>query len=81
VNEERPERISCSCAGLTFRDEIDGDYGQPQSDARCARASAALRPRVIEALWLRCLEIPGVEADDVIATRAGFASEPIEVSS
>jgi DNA polymerase I len=83
VNEERPERMGIvfDAAGPTFRDEIDSDYKanrSPTPDALVPQLPYVRR--VVEALRLRCLEIPGVEADDVIATLArSFASESIEV--
>ncbi|HSD11012.1 MAG TPA: 5'-3' exonuclease H3TH domain-containing protein, partial [Candidatus Binatia bacterium] len=83
VNEERPERmgIAFDAAGPTFREEIDGEYKanrSPTPDALVPQLPYVRR--VIEAFRLRCLEVPGVEADDVIATLArSFASESTEI--
>ncbi len=83
VNEARPEAIAIvfDAGGPTFRDEIAEDY-----KANRTRRPEALRPqlpyvrKVIEAFRLRCLEVPGVEADDVIATLARrFATPSNEV--
>jgi DNA polymerase-1 len=83
VNEERPEAIAIvfDAGGPTFRDEISDDY-----KANRHPTPEALRPqlpyvrKVIEAFRLHCLEVPGVEADDVIATLArSFASPSNEV--
>ncbi len=83
VNEERPERIAIvfDAAGPTFRDEAFAEY-----KAHRAPMPEGLLPqlpyirKIIEAFRLPCLEIPGVEADDVIATLArSFASETNEV--
>src|SRR5262249_33671763 len=83
VNEERPERMGIvfDSAGPTFRDEIDGDYKanrSPTPDALVPQLPYVRK--VIEAFRLHCVEVPGVEADDVIATLArSFASESNEV--
>ena len=83
VNEERPEAIAIvfDAGGPTFRDEISDDY-----KANRHPTPEALRPqlpyvrKVIEAFRLHCLEVPGVEADDVIATLArSFASPSNEI--
>jgi DNA polymerase I len=83
VNEERPEAIAIvfDAGGPTFRDEIADDY-----KANRTPTPEALRPqlpyvrKVVEAFRLRCVEIPGVEADDVIATLArSFASPSNDV--
>jgi DNA polymerase-1 len=83
VNEERPEAMAIvfDAGGPTFRDEISDDY-----KANRHPTPEALRPqlpyvrKVIEAFRLHCLEVPGVEADDVIATLArSFASPSNEI--
>jgi len=83
VNEERPEAIAIvfDAGGPTFRDEIADDYKanrNPTPDA--LRPQLPYVRKVIEAFRLSCLEVPGVEADDVIATLArSFASPSNEV--
>jgi DNA polymerase-1 len=83
VNEERPEAIAIvfDAGGPTFRDEIAEDYKanrSPTPDALLPQLPYVRK--VIEAFRLRCVEVPGVEADDVIATLArSFASPSNEV--
>jgi DNA polymerase-1 len=83
VNEEHPERIGIvfDAGGPTFRDEIDVAYKanrSPTPDALVPQLPYIRR--VVEAFRLRCVEVPGVEADDAIATLArNFACESTEV--
>jgi DNA polymerase-1 len=83
VNEERPERIAIvfDAGGPTFRDEVFEAYKahrEPMPEGLAAQLPHVRK--VIEAFRLPCLEIPGVEADDVIATLArSFASADNEV--
>jgi DNA polymerase I len=83
VNEEKPERMAIvfDAGGPTFRDEIAEDYKanrNPTPDALIPQLRYVRK--VIEAFRLRCIEIQGVEADDVIATLArSFASATNEV--
>ena len=83
VNEEKPERIAIvfDAGGPTFRDEAFAQYKahrEATPDALVPQLSYVRK--VIDAFRLPCLEIPGVEADDVIATLArSFASNASEV--
>ncbi len=77
LREERPPAIAVvfDAPGETFRDELFGDY-----KANRAPMADELRPqlgyvrRVVEALRLPVIEVPGVEADDVIGTLAAQAA-------
>jgi DNA polymerase I len=83
VTEEKPERMAIvfDAGGPTFRDELADDYKanrNPMPDALVPQLPYIRN--VIEAFRLRCIEIQGVEADDVIATLASsFASASNEV--
>jgi DNA polymerase I len=83
VNEEHPERIAIvfDAGGPTFRDEAFAGYkAQREPMPEGLAAQLPYVRRVIEAFRLPCLEIAGVEADDVIATLArSFASADNEV--
>ncbi|WP_313457840.1 DNA polymerase I [Stenotrophomonas sp.] len=71
--KERPEYVAfvVDAPGKTFRDELYADYKanrppmpddlRPQVEPMC---------RIVEALGLTILRVPGVEADDVIGTLA-----------
>ena len=71
--KERPEHVAfvVDAPGKTFRDDLYADYKanrppmpddlRPQIEPMC---------RIVEALGLSILRIPGVEADDVIGTLA-----------
>ncbi|WP_313219291.1 DNA polymerase I [Stenotrophomonas sp.] len=71
--KERPEYVAfvVDAPGKTFRDDLYADY-----KANRPPMPADLRPqiepmcRIVEALGLSILRIPGVEADDVIGTLA-----------
>jgi DNA polymerase-1 len=72
-----PERIAVvfDAPGKTFRDELYADYKAhrpPMPDELGAQIEPAIA--AIEALGIRVLRIPGVEADDVIGTLATLAS-------
>jgi DNA polymerase-1 len=77
LREERPPAIAVvfDAPGETFRDELFGEY-----KANRAPMADELRPqlgyvrRVVEALRLPVIEVPGVEADDVIGTLAAQAA-------
>ena len=83
VNEERPERIAIvfDAGGPTFRDELFPDYkANRQATPNELLPQLPFVRQVIEAFRLPCVEVPGVEADDVIATlSASFASSALEV--
>jgi DNA polymerase-1 len=77
LREERPRHLAVvfDAPGETFRDELYADY-----KATRAPLPDELRPqlgyvrRIVDALRLPVVEIPGVEADDVIGTLARHAS-------
>ena len=77
LREERPHHLAVvfDAPGETFRDELYADY-----KATRAPLPDELRPqlgyvrRIVEALRLPVVEVPGVEADDVIGTLARQAS-------
>ncbi len=83
VNEERPEHIAIvfDAGGPTFRDETFADYKAHRAPMPEGLAPQLPKIReVIEAFRLPCLEVQGVEADDVIATLArSFASTKQDV--
>jgi DNA polymerase-1 len=72
-----PDRIAVvfDAPGKTFRDDLYADYKAhrpPMPDELRAQIEPAIA--AIEALGVRILRIPGVEADDVIGTLATLAS-------
>jgi DNA polymerase-1 len=72
-----PDRIAVvfDAPGKTFRDDLYADYKAhrpPMPDELKAQIEPAIA--AIEALGVRILRIPGVEADDVIGTLAALAS-------
>src|SRR5213593_1805580 len=77
LREERPRYVAVvfDAPGETFRDELYADY-----KANRAPVPDELRPqlgyirKVVEALRLPVIEVPGVEADDVIGTLARRAA-------
>jgi len=77
LREERPRHLAVvfDLPGETFRDQLYADY-----KATRAPVPDELRPqigyvrKVVEALRLPVVEVPGVEADDVIGTLARQAS-------
>ncbi len=77
LREERPRHLAVvfDLPGETFRDQLYADY-----KATRAPMPDELRPqmgyvrKVVEALRLPVVEVPGVEADDVIGTLARQAS-------
>jgi DNA polymerase-1 len=76
LREERPPAIAVvfDAPGETFRDELFGDYKAnrtPMADE--LRPQLGYVRRVVEALRLPVIEVPGVEADDVIGTLAAQA--------
>src|SRR5437870_1792760 len=77
LREERPRHLAVvfDLPGETFRDQLYADY-----KATRAPVPDELRPqigyvrKIVEALRLPVVEVPGVEADDVIGTLARQAS-------
>jgi len=83
LNDEKPERMAIvfDAGGPTFRDDIADDYKanrNPTPDALVPQLPYVRS--VIEAFRFPSIEVPGVEADDVIATlAASFASGSTEI--
>jgi DNA polymerase I len=78
LGEHEPEHFAVvfDAPGKTFRDELYAEYKAtrpPMPDELGAQIAPLLE--VIEALGLPILQVPGVEADDVIGTLARRASE------
>ncbi|HTD49605.1 MAG TPA: DNA polymerase I [Acidimicrobiia bacterium] len=78
VADERPDHLAVAFdapGGSTYRYELDPDYkaGRKQTPDLFA-AQLPLIDEVLEALEIRQLKVPGVEADDVIATLATRAA-------
>ena len=78
VEEHDPEHFAVvfDAKGKTFRDELYAEYKAnrpPMPDELSAQVGPLLE--VIEALGLPILQVPGVEADDVIGTLACRAAE------
>jgi DNA polymerase I len=82
--KEKPEYIAfvVDASGPTFRDELDPQYKAnrpPMPDD--LRAQIEPMMKIVEALGLPILRVPGVEADDVIGTLAvQGAAEGIDVT-
>ncbi|HET7371591.1 MAG TPA: 5'-3' exonuclease H3TH domain-containing protein, partial [Gammaproteobacteria bacterium] len=78
VNDYQPEHIAVvfDARGKTFRDELFAEY-KANREAMPDDLSAQVGPlhTVIRARGLPLLQVPGVEADDVIGTLARQASE------
>lgn len=68
--------VALDAPGRTFRDEADEAYKATRAETPADLvAQVPLVRRVVEALGLPLLEVPGVEADDVIGTLARAAVE------
>jgi len=76
LRERQPEYIALAfdAKGPTFRHEIYNDYkaNRPPMEPDLIAQQAPIR-EIIEALGLPKLEVPGLEADDLIATLAAKA--------
>ena len=77
LREEHPHHLAVvfDAPGDTFRDELFADYKAtrgPLPDE--LRAQLGYVRRIVDALRLPVVEVPGVEADDVIGTLARQAS-------
>ncbi|MEW6268557.1 MAG: DNA polymerase I [Thermodesulfobacteriota bacterium] len=76
LREEKASHIAVvfDAPGKTFRSEAFADYKatRPGMPSELAPQLPYIR-RVVEALGIRLIEIPGVEADDVIGTLTGRA--------
>ncbi len=83
LNEERPDGLAVvfDAGGPTFRDEMYADYKahRPPMPEELIPQLPYVR-KVVEALRVPVIEVPGVEADDAIATLAtSFASAKMQV--
>ena len=77
LREEHPPAIAVvfDAPGETFRDELFGEYKANRSPmADELKPQLGYVRRVVEALRLPVIEVPGVEADDVIGTLAAQAA-------
>jgi len=77
LGDEKPDYIAVAfdTAGPTFRDEMDADYKAGRKETPDVFSSQLpLIREVLDALEVPVLEVPGVEADDVIATLAEQAA-------
>ena len=76
--EERPTHLTCvfDAPGGNFRSQIYGDYKahRPPMPPELA-GQIAMVHTVLEAFGLTTLEVPGYEADDIIAALARVATE------
>ncbi|ABI58200.1 DNA polymerase I [Alkalilimnicola ehrlichii MLHE-1] len=87
LDDYRPERIAVvfDAPGRTFRDELFDQYKAhrpPMPDE--LRAQIQPLKDIIRAMGLPLLEVPGVEADDVIGTlarQAAEAGQPVVIST
>ncbi len=78
LGEERPDALAVAwdTPERTFRSERYPEYkANRQTAPDLFRSQVPLIKEVADALHIRQFEIPGVEADDVIATLAGRAAE------
>jgi DNA polymerase-1 len=77
--DEQPDHIAVAFdapGGSTYRNELDAEYKAGRKETPdLFRSQLPLIHEVLEALEIVQLEIPGVEADDVIATLATQAAE------
>jgi DNA polymerase-1 len=78
IREERPEHVAVvfDAPGKTFRDEMFAEYKAhrpPMPDELRAQVPPILD--AVTAMGLPLLQVPGVEADDVIATLCAQAEE------
>jgi DNA polymerase-1 len=72
--DEKPDYVAVAFdapGGSTYRYELDADYKAGRKETPdLFRSQLPLIHEVLDALEIRQLEVPGVEADDVIATLA-----------
>ena len=71
LSDERPDRLAIvfDSPGPTFRHDLFPEYKANRSETPDdLKVQMPYVRRLIEALRLPCIEVPGVEADDVIAT-------------
>ncbi|MDQ1381537.1 MAG: polymerase, partial [Actinomycetota bacterium] len=77
--DEQPDHIAVAFdapGGSTYRNELDAEYKAGRKETPdLFRSQLPLIREVLEALEIVQLEVPGVEADDVIATLATQAAE------
>jgi DNA polymerase-1 len=78
IKNEKPDYVVAAfdSKGDTFRNEIYPDYkaNRDEPDEELALQFPYVR-RLIEAMSIHCLQLPGFEADDVLATVARVAEE------
>src|SRR3954451_19051512 len=78
VGDERPDHLAVAFdapGGSTYRYELDPDYKAGRKETPDLFASQLpLIHEVLDALEIKQLKVPGVEADDVIATLATHAA-------
>jgi DNA polymerase-1 len=78
LGDERPDYVAVAFdapGGSTYRYELDPDYkAGRQETPDLFRSQLPLIHEVLDALGITQLEVPGVEADDVIATLATRAA-------
>jgi DNA polymerase-1 len=84
LGDERPDYVAVAFdapGGSTYRYELDPDYKAGRKETPDLFASQLpLIHEVLDALQIRQLQVPGVEADDVIATLATrAAAEGVDV--
>jgi DNA polymerase I len=78
LTDEQPDYIGVAfdAPGRTFRDDMDAEYKAGRKAAPDVfRSQMPLIREVLDALEMPVLEVPGVEADDVIATLATKAAD------
>lgn len=80
--EERPDALAIAFdpPGRSFRHELYADYkATREAQPEDLSAQMPVAREIVEALRLPILEVPGCEADDVIATLVARAPEDVEV--
>lgn len=78
LTDMRPDFVAVAfdAAGPTFRDEMDSEYKAGRAETPdLFRSQMPLIREVLDTLQVPVLEVPGVEADDVIATLATRSAE------
>ncbi len=81
IREERPDFVAVAwdARGPTFRHELYEDYKAGRdATPEDLRAQIPLARELLEAMGVRLIEVPGFEADDVIATLVSMAPDDVE---